>query len=156
MTEGGTTQWPELRARGWSREMRRQFPPYQPGKVDTHVFDLVTVGQAEALPEWQAKKAAIVENAARSDQKAAKRAASEEKGRIQAVALARAFEAVEPRLESLLDKVLAEMNATDLAKKTEIARNQLEQAISQCVRETAPNCDEQPITSSPQSARTQA
>jgi hypothetical protein len=56
MTEGGTIQRPELRARGWSRKMRRQFLPYQPGEVDAHVFDLVTVVQAEGLPEWQAKK----------------------------------------------------------------------------------------------------
>jgi hypothetical protein len=56
MTEGGTIQRPELRARDWSRKMRRQFLPYQLGEVDAHVFDLVTVVQAEALPEWQAKK----------------------------------------------------------------------------------------------------
>lgn len=63
---------------------------------------------------------------------------------IQTVALPRGFEAVERRLESLLDKVLAAMNATDLAKEYEIARNELEQAISQYVGETAPNCDEYP------------
>jgi hypothetical protein len=34
------------------------------------------------------------------------------------------------------------MNATDLAKEYEIARNELEQAIGQYVSETAPNCDE--------------
>jgi hypothetical protein len=63
MTEGGTIQWPELRARGWSRKTSRQFLPSQRGKVDTHVFDLATIVQAEARPDWQAKKAAIVENA---------------------------------------------------------------------------------------------
>jgi hypothetical protein len=98
--------------------------------------------RAEALPQWQAKKAAIIENAVRSAKKAARRAAAEEKGRIQAVALTLAFEAVEPRLESLLDKVLAEMNATDLAKEYEIALNELKQAFGQYVSETAPNCDE--------------
>jgi hypothetical protein len=36
------------------------------------------------------------------------------------------------------------MNATDLAKEYEIARNELEQAISEYVGETAPNCDEYP------------
>jgi hypothetical protein len=134
ITQAGTIRWPELRARGWSKKMRRQFLPDQRGNVNTHVFDLATIVQTEALPEWQAEKAAaIVENSARSARKAFRKAAAKEKAR----ARAQAFRAAELRLGSLLDKVLAEMNATDLAKEYEIARNELEEAIRNYVSETA-------------------